>query len=139
MAIELVEITEDSETGMLCAAFMRIASFPNKEAFLASNFTTDVRGPYRATETDTFDIWADDPQLHDWLDDVPAGAATDPARKAYLMTERLQRLYRSLADQGQGSYDDCRMARELDDRIGTRRQLDNDMEKAEILLSRFGF
>jgi hypothetical protein len=63
MTIVLEEITEDSEKGMLCAAYMRIASFKDKASFEASNFSSDVKGPYRATQTDTFDIWADDPQF----------------------------------------------------------------------------
>lgn len=63
MAIDLEEVTQDSEEGMICAAYMRIASFPSRSAFEASDFKPSIPGPYRATETDTFDIWADDPAL----------------------------------------------------------------------------
>lgn len=63
MPIALEETTEDSETGMLCAGYMRIASFATKEEFEASGMAPEVRPPYRATARTTFDIWADDPQF----------------------------------------------------------------------------
>ena len=68
MSIKLEEVCEDSENAMICAGYMRIGSFPDSAAFEASNFTTEVPGPYRATNVGTFDIWADDPEYinDDW-------------------------------------------------------------------------
>lgn len=63
MPIVLEETTEDSETGMICAGYMRIASFATKADFDASTFVPTVPPPYRATATETFDIWANDPQF----------------------------------------------------------------------------
>lgn len=71
MAIKLEEICSDDYGPMICAGFMRIATFKNRKAFEASDFKTNVRGPFLATEYpdddvyDSFEIWANDPMFHD--------------------------------------------------------------------------
>jgi len=68
MSIILEEITNDDDSAMECAGYVRVATFKNRAAFAASGFKTDVTGPLRATEVDeqdgfdNFTIWADDPQ-----------------------------------------------------------------------------
>jgi hypothetical protein len=70
MTISLAEICADSDDAMICAGYMRIATFKNREAFEASDLRPAVEGPFRATELneldgyDNFTIWADDPQFH---------------------------------------------------------------------------
>jgi len=64
--IEIVEVTNDSEIGMICAGYVRLASFLSREAFEVSEFRPSLPPPYRATSNNsTFDIWADDPQFKD--------------------------------------------------------------------------
>lgn len=70
MAIHLEEICSDGYEAMICAGYMRIKTLKDRATFEAANFTTDVAGPFRATEYaekdshDNFEIWADDPQFH---------------------------------------------------------------------------
>jgi len=61
--VQLTEVSNDSEEGMICAGYVRLASFLNREAFEASDFDPALPPPYRATTGATFDIWADDPQF----------------------------------------------------------------------------
>lgn len=61
--MQLVDVTNDSEEGMVCAGYVRLASFPNREAFEVSKFRPHLPPPYRATSSTMFDIWADDPQF----------------------------------------------------------------------------
>lgn len=62
--MQLVEVTHDSEIGMICAGYVCIASFSDRQAFdEAHDFKPPLPPPYRATSGVTFDIWADDPQF----------------------------------------------------------------------------
>ena len=61
--VVLYEICRDDEVAMVCAAFMRIASFQSREHFLASKWLPGREGKLVATELATFDIWIDDPQF----------------------------------------------------------------------------
>ncbi len=61
-SVVLDEVCRDSEDAMICAGYMRIASFSNRAAFVASDWLPIQAGALIATELLTFDIWADDPQ-----------------------------------------------------------------------------
>lgn len=83
--VVLDEVCRDSDIGMICAGCMRIASFPDRAAFMSSKWVPTVTGPLIATELLTFDIWADDPQhaepprlpvITEW---IPAKADTQQA------------------------------------------------------------
>lgn len=61
--VVLDEVCRDSEVGMICAALMKIASFPDRAAFIESDWMPRQSGQLIATELETFDIWTDDPEL----------------------------------------------------------------------------
>jgi hypothetical protein len=61
----LYEICRDDEVAMVCAAFMRIASFQSREHFLVSDWVPGREGKLFATELETFDLWIDDPQYQE--------------------------------------------------------------------------
>ncbi len=61
--VVLGEICRDDEDAMTCAACMRVASFPDRASFVASDWSPSFPGPLIATELATFDIWMDDPQF----------------------------------------------------------------------------
>jgi len=60
--VVLDEVCRDGEIAMICAGQMRIASFPDRATFLASDWSPELPGKLIATELRTFDIWANDPQ-----------------------------------------------------------------------------
>ena len=53
----------------------------------------------------------------------------------HTLCERLRRLYLRLEEEGKAGSDEWKAACELYDRIGSRRQLDSDVEDAETLLA----
>ena len=63
--VQLVEICRDDEAAMVCAGQMRISSFADRAAFIASDWVPAEPGGLIATELETFDIWVDDPQFRE--------------------------------------------------------------------------
>ena len=61
--VPLEEVCRDTETAMVCAGYMRVARFTDRQAFIESKWTPDHGGPVRATELDGFDVWVDNPQF----------------------------------------------------------------------------
>lgn len=59
----LEEVCCDTETAMVCAGYIRAATFPDRLAFIHSMWMPERAGPVRATELESFDVWVDDPQF----------------------------------------------------------------------------
>lgn len=84
-SVVLDEVCQDSEIAMICAGYMRIASFSDRTAFVASDWMPTQAGALIATELLTFDIWAEDPQH---AEGPPLAVITEwiPAKSDRLLT-----------------------------------------------------